>query len=368
MASDNEWSVLREVILGSARGFESYHVEPSFVLFFFENLANMGHIPACSQSNLSKRTLIGIARQLVEELEEDLAGLEDALVSRGVIVHRPVSMKRQVEIASPFWASWSYPALNIRDLAIVIGDTIVETAPHVRGRIFENDYLKPILYEYFNSGSRWISMPRPALTKGSLDYSYYSSSESMLAALTADDLALQIDGLAYEIVIDGANCVRLGRDILVNVGNSNHELGLRWLEREFPQYQFHALWRFADNHVDSIICALGPGRILLRSSEYTSLLPTFLHEWEVLIPPADAFSSEGSSLVGVGELPNLASGFIDMNVLSLDEKTVVVNSLSPRLCEFLSKAGYEVVPVRHRHRRLFAGGFHCFTLDTVRGA
>ena len=28
--------------------------------------------------------------------------------------------------------------------------------------------------------------------------------------------------------------------------------------------------------------------------------------------------------------------------------------------------GFTVVPVRHRHRRLFGGGFHCFTLDTVR--
>jgi N-dimethylarginine dimethylaminohydrolase len=30
------------------------------------------------------------------------------------------------------------------------------------------------------------------------------------------------------------------------------------------------------------------------------------------------------------------------------------------------REGFTVVPVRHRHRRLFGGGFHCFTLDTVR--
>ncbi|GAA1932332.1 hypothetical protein GCM10009837_67600 [Streptomyces durmitorensis] len=27
---------------------------------------------------------------------------------------------------------------------------------------------------------------------------------------------------------------------------------------------------------------------------------------------------------------------------------------------------FDVVPVRHRHRRLFGGRFHCFTLDTRR--
>ena len=28
--------------------------------------------------------------------------------------------------------------------------------------------------------------------------------------------------------------------------------------------------------------------------------------------------------------------------------------------------GFTPIPLRHRHRRLFGGGFHCFTLDTVR--
>jgi glycine amidinotransferase len=63
---------------------------------------------------------------------------------------------------------------------------------------------------------------------------------------------------------------------------------------------------------------------------------------------------------------NLASRFIDMNVLSLDEDTVVVNALYPELIDTLEEEGLEVVPVRHRHRRLFSGGFHCFTLDCVR--
>ncbi|MEK8174880.1 hypothetical protein NKH77_54960 [Streptomyces sp. M19] len=38
----------------------------------------------------------------------------------------------------------------------------------------------------------------------------------------------------------------------------------------------------------------------------------------------------------------------------------------PELMRELERHGFTVVPVRHRHRRLFGGGFHCFTLDTVR--
>ncbi len=55
-----------------------------------------------------------------------------------------------------------------------------------------------------------------------------------------------------------------------------------------------------------------------------------------------------------------------MNVLSIDENTVVVNSLYPELIRVLEGRRFTVVPVAHRHRRLAGGGFHCFTLDTVR--
>jgi glycine amidinotransferase len=62
----------------------------------------------------------------------------------------------------------------------------------------------------------------------------------------------------------------------------------------------------------------------------------------------------------------IASRYIDINVLSVNEDTVVVNSHYPELIDLLEKRGFTVAPVRHRHRRLFGGGFHCFTLDTVR--
>jgi glycine amidinotransferase len=62
----------------------------------------------------------------------------------------------------------------------------------------------------------------------------------------------------------------------------------------------------------------------------------------------------------------LTSPFIDLNVLSLDPDTVLANEACPELMRLLEKNGFTVVPLRHRHRRLFGGGLHCFTLDTVR--
>ena len=62
----------------------------------------------------------------------------------------------------------------------------------------------------------------------------------------------------------------------------------------------------------------------------------------------------------------LTTKYIDLNVLSVDEDKIIVNSLFPELIKTLEKHGFTPIPVRHRHRRIFGGGFHCFTLDTVR--
>ncbi|MFI5828669.1 hypothetical protein ACIA6C_15690 [Streptomyces sp. NPDC051578] len=44
----------------------------------------------------------------------------------------------------------------------------------------------------------------------------------------------------------------------------------------------------------------------------------------------------------------------------------MVNDACRTLIRTLEDHKFAVVPVLHRHRRLFGGGFHCFTLDMVR--
>ena len=159
-------------------------------------------------------------------------------------------------------------------------------------------------------------------------------------------------------------CVRFGKDIIVNVANKNHELGLNWLERHLDgKFKLHRIYRMTDNHIDSIILPLRPGLLLLRSPEFIKFLPEPLKKWDIIYPPIpkeNNFPSyDQSNLI-------LTSKYIDLNVLSIDENRVVVNSLFPELIETLEKHKMTPIPVRHRHRRLFGGGFHCFTLDTVR--
>jgi hypothetical protein len=93
------------------------------------------------------------------------------------------------------------------------------------------------------------------------------------------------------------------------------------------------------------------------------LMPDKFKNWRYIIPPEPDLGAfpvcEDDDLV-------LTSPYIDLNVLSVSPQVVVANESCTGVVKVLDAAGFEVVPVRHRHRRLFGGGFHCFTLDTVR--
>lgn len=365
MNSYDEWTQLLEVIVGHVEGFTGFHLDNSFNLFYWDNIR-----PFLASKNFFRSQLgefdwpiIQIEANIIDELKEDIQGFVEALETLGIVVRRPSTIVGKERVQTPFWESIQSPPLNIRDQTIILGSSIVETAPHVRSRLFENDYLKPLFHEYMQEGARWVSMPQPSLCAGTLDASFFSlSSEEQLAL--QDHHALPMPGLESELVFDGAQCIRVGKDVLVNVANRNHELGFRWLQSNFGStFNFHRLDRVAHNHIDSMILPLRAGLFLVRNRKVLDCLPEKFRSWDFIVAPEaekDLFPSyEGNNL-------SIASKFIDMNVLSIKESTVVVNSLFPEMIKKLEHRGFNVLPVRNRHRRLFGGGFHCFTLDVRR--
>jgi glycine amidinotransferase len=118
-----------------------------------------------------------------------------------------------------------------------------------------------------------------------------------------------------------------------------------------------------DNHIDSMLLALRPGVFLARHAGLRDMLPDAFQSWKFIVPPEPDPGSfptyDDTDLV-------LTSPYIDINVLSLDEQRVLVNADCTGLIKTLEGEGFIVIPVRHRHRRLFGGGFHCFTLDMRR--
>jgi glycine amidinotransferase len=370
--SHDEWSPLREIIVGSSKNYVSHDRELSFDLFFHENLFRSDWAyPRLNQrrdnSQVTDDRSWKIKQQYVDELTEDVEALASTLQSLGVTVHRPVELPEDPEpIAGLGWQAPPIPPLNLRDNTLIVGDEIIETPPAIRSRYLETRFMAGIFADYFERGAKWSTMPRPILTDNSFDQSYARDLETSLGGPTeviVDPQRSPYD-VGHEMMLDGAQCLRLGRDIIVNVANKNHALGYKWLKRHLgDDYRVHRVDRLSDNHIDSMILALRPGVFLARHPDIQSMMPEPFNRWKYLVPPAPDAKSfpqyHDDDLV-------LTSPYIDLNVLSISPNQVMVNEACTGLQDMLEKEGFEVIPVRHRHRRLFGGGFHCFTLDTVR--
>ncbi|WP_327734201.1 glycine amidinotransferase [Streptomyces nojiriensis] len=356
---------LREVIVGSGTGYTGHDRDLSFELFHQENLLRYGtwHYPRLVGGAAPERRTVH--PRYVEELVEDVEGLAATLASLGVTVHRPLPLPPgAAPVTGPGWTATATPALNIRDNTLIVGDEIIETPPVIRSRLLESRLLAPLFRRCFDAGAGWTVMPRPGLTDASFDLSYARHAAAALGANPVPDPRPGPYDAGHEMMLDGAQVLRLGRDLVVNTAQANHHLAADWLERHLRgRFTVHRVDRMADSHIDATLLALRPGVFLARHDRVRDLLPRPLQGWKFIVPPEPdpaAFPAYGPRDL------LLTSPYIDLNVLSVDESTVLVNAAATGVRTVLEAHGFTVVPVRHRHRRLFGGGLHCLTLDTVR--
>ncbi|MFF3917322.1 glycine amidinotransferase [Streptomyces sp. NPDC001852] len=370
--SFDEWSPLKEVVVGSAENYTSHERELSFDLFFHDNITqdNVGrsewYYPRLtSTAGRSGADRQPIKQRYVDELNEDLELLAKTLEGLGVTVHRPMPLDAATaQVRTPAWEASVVPPLNVRDNTLILGDEIIETPPMIRSRYFETQFLTPVFARYFEAGARWTVMPRPLMTDASFDLSYARTATAGGPTEPIENPRPSPYDVGLEMMFDGAQCLRLGRDLVVNISTANHALACDWLERHLAgRFRIHRVHRLSDSHIDSMVLALRPGTLLVRSTAVLDKLPEALRSWDAIVPPAPRANNfpqyDDDDLI-------LTSPFIDLNVLSVSPDTVLVNEACPELAHELERHGFTAVPVRHRHRRLFGGGFHCFTLDTVR--
>ena len=67
------------------------------------------------------------------------------------------------------------------------------------------------------------------------------------------------------------------------------------------------------------------------------------------------------------EASGISSDAIGVNLLSVNEKLVIVDENQTELIKTLLRYGIESIPMPMRHQRTLGGGFHCVTLDLKRG-
>jgi len=379
--SHNEWDKLREIVVGSAAGTHAVLTWP-----------RPEPIPAATAQRALAINHEAHPQWFLDEIEEDLNGLAATIARFGVKVHRPAVHDISRMFATPFWQSTGNNSYNVRDLHLVVGNTVVESPSYLRSRYFEQMALYDIWYEYFEEGFTWICGPRPRIDRNVSEPYYRDESERKLT--DEDRRFMELTGgrieklhklTEREIVFEAANTVRMGRDLLYLVSSSGNYKSAKWLQSVLgPDYRVHTTEDiYRSSHIDSTVLCLRPGLVMLNSKRVNEKnCPPLFHKWEKIyfedVAPTsepeltfqknvrDPLAKELEALGFVTNLNDMSSPWVGMNFLSLDPQTVVVDERQTSLMRELERHKMTVVPVRMRHIYTQGGGIHCATLDTVR--
>lgn len=345
--SYNEWDPLEEVIVGVLDDamFPSWNtinkvIVPPGSWNLVEELVGEGGIP--------------YPKEMIEAAQKDLNEFVHILKSEGVIVRRPDIVDYSAPYSTPGWqVSCGFCAANPRDVFLVIGDEIIEAPMVDRNRYFEAWAYRSLLKEYFEAGAKWTAAPKPRLLDAQYhpNYQVPQPDEEMCFIITE-----------FEPTFDAADFVRCGRDIIGQKSHVTNSLGITWLQRHLgDEYRIHLVetrYRRA-MHIDTTLMPLAPGKVLVNPKFLdVEKLPKFFKSWDVLIAPEPVYTSS--------DRLRIASVWIHMNVLMLDEERVIVEKSQESMIKALKDWGFKPIPCSFENYYPFGGSFHCATLDVRR--
>lgn len=347
-----EWGKLKQVIVGRELEIPQRAIDSTFKVFYSNNIRH---------TQFAEYNEYKISSDLIQERIEDLDGLAKTLEQLGVEVLRPDSVSQSIPVKTPTFKSLLSSASNVRDLTLTFKNLIIETPPLIRGRYFENRGLHKIFKQHFIDGSHWVRAPDVLMTEESFDDMEWDLERDFN----------HVDYTRWDLGIDAAQYLKIGKDIFCNISTYNHFLGAKWVKQVLgADVNIHLIDSMVDNHMDGNILPLRPGVFLVNESALQKpikeYLPPQFHSWK--------FINSDNGEVKEKNYDNYSTPFVqlcsyrgmDMNVLSVDENTVLVNDDAHYTRTALEQSGFTVIPVQLRHCELFGGGIHCSTLDTIR--
>lgn len=288
------------------------------------------------------------SEKLLEAAAAELDCLAALLETEGIAVKRPTSVDWNDSFHTPDFEQPGglYSAMP-RDLLLVIGNEIIEAPMAWRARYFESRAYRPLIKEYFRQGAKWTAAPKPQLSEDLYNLEFdIQRGDSVITE--------------FEPVFDAADFMRCGRDIFCQRSQVTNQFGIDWLQRHLgDKYRVHVL-DFHDPkamHIDATFVPLAPGRLMLNA-ERAIALPSMLDDWEILHPPASSIPDSHPLY--------FSSKWLSINVLSLDEKRILVEEQEKPLMDFLHAHGFEPIPVPFRNFMSLGGAFHCATCDIRR--
>lgn len=335
--SCNEWDQLEEVIVGNPLGARFPTADLSTQLAEYPD-RTLDQIPQGP-----------FPQQVIEETEEDLGEFVAVLEKLGITVKRPQTWPHEARFSTIHWEANGYYNYCPRDIMLVVGDHIIETPNVIRSRSQESFSYRSMMVDYFKSGAKWYSAPKPMLMDTLFD-------------VDMDKPTPRNDEPAF----DAANVLRFGEDLLYLVSATGNEMGGHWLQTILgDKYRVHFLKDvYYGSHIDSTFVALRPGLVLCNPARINNeTLPEMLKQWDVIYSP----EMENTERYDDEYLAKcIGSNWIDMNAFSINPNLVVVDKDQTALIKLIEKHGIDVIPIKLRHSKMMGGGFHCTTLDTRR--
>ena len=335
--SCNEWDQLEEVIVGN----------PLRARYPTADLSTqMAEFPDRPLEEIPQGPF---PQQIIEETEEDLNAFVEVLEKLDITVRRPETWPHEAKFSTIHWESEGYYNYCPRDIMLVIGDRIIETPSVIRSRALESFSYRQMMVDYFKSGAKWFSAPKPMLLDS-------------LFEVDLDKPSPRNDEPAF----DAANVLRLGQDLIYLVSSTGNEMGGQWLQTILgDEFRVHFLKDvYYGSHIDSTFVALRPGLMLCNPARLNDdTLPEILKQWEVIYsPPIESAGRYDADYLA----KSIGSKWIEMNILSINPNLVVVDRGQTALIRLLEKKGIDVIPLSLRHSKMLGGGFHCITLDIRR--
>tara|TARA_Y100000748_G_scaffold140218_1_gene117586 strand:+ start:616 stop:1650 length:1035 start_codon:yes stop_codon:yes gene_type:complete len=215
-----------------------------------------------------------------------------------------------------------------------------------------------------------------------VDTAYY---ENQFNTCWEPNETVKIDGN----YVSGANCIKLGDRIILppDLDTRCREVYVEAWKKE----GYKLIETKCNGHTDGVFTCLKPGVIvtLLDIQDYKTNFPG----WDILYLPDQSWNKVSPFLdikekVGgrwwvpgleendifikfVNEWLKSWTGYVeetvfDVNMLSINEETVIVNNYNKVVFDFLKKHKIEPIIWKQRHRYFWDGGVHCLTVDLLR--
>lgn len=334
---EDEWSPLQEAIVGRA---EHSHF-PSEPREHLEAIMPTEHLDQFRAGN-------PFPSQIVQEADKELNNLAAFLEGRGVRVHRPSSVD---------WGEiGGYTSSMPRDALLVVGNTIIESCFAWNCRRDEIHFAYRAILDRLEASGQYVIVRAPALDP--------------LKDLYAIDPALQKSGWRINDTrpaFDAADFVRCGSFLVGQQSHVTNASGVAYLQRVLNQGRRRLVFPNIDcpaaMHIDATFLPLRHGLAIynpLYTSEDSLHQVQELRSWHLV--PID-HEPQGRAWPPL----YMTSPEIRMNVLSLDEHTVLVEEDDDGMANIIQDLGLDVVRLPFKHVQSLGGSFHCATVDLRRG-